>query len=315
MTAASSINRGSTGLSSALTISMFAFALSVTTSLAFASSKTGNTTIGYTVKVLNPSNSPEAYSTTAGLVQWRVGLPIPAADTIEVDATVVSGTDNIVGLAAKLDGKSLTTVKTAPWAQVVSVSPLPLGNHKLEVTTNLSQRDIIAILPLNFTVVQTLPAALIPPLTAVKGTQQVLSQGNVSSIDPTNAPIVPPVVTTTAQVSSSPGVDISFLDNNATTQRKSGFPVDVNGSLTVIPTLESGSPDKSFVFSIVRDGVVVYSSSALTPIVGTGISIQARTTDKPGLLPGVVQLYVWGVDDSGNYGIPTIVSFSINSPG
>lgn len=281
------------------------------TSLALASGSTPS--VNYVVRVVTPASSPEAYSTPNGLVQWHTGLPIPVADSIAVTAAVV-GDASITQLDGKFDGRDLAPVISAPWTETIASPDLSLGVHSLDITAQIGKKGAKAVLTLNFTVVQSLPAELAPPLiTSVKGAQQLLSQGKVATLDPVAANVLPPVVGAMAQETSDPGAGISFSNGIADDECKAGQTVIVNGSLTAMITPSSGSTDKAFVYSVYRDGSNVASSSALTPLTNAKIKIQAGSDGVSGLYPGLVQLYVWGVDQSGNFSAPAVVSLDITN--
>jgi len=271
--------------------------------------------VNYTVKVLTPAATPEVYNTPTGLAQWRSGLPVPSQDTIQVVAAIGSGDVAITGISAKIDGKPVAEVPGQTWTESVSATNLSLGDHVVDVTTTTNKHGINATLPLKFTVVQSMPTSMIPPVppvvSAVKGAQQVLNQGNVASFDPAATAIVPPVVSNSAKLNNDPGVTVVLPTDSATAELNAGQPVTVNGSMTVEVVPTQGSTDANIVFSVVRDGVVVASSSSLIPMSGAGIRLQAHSGNSTGLFPGPVKLYVWGIDQSGNYSTPAIVNFII----
>jgi hypothetical protein len=65
------------------------------------------------------------------------------------------------------------------------------------------------------------------------------------------------------------------------------------------------------VFSLYRNGDLVYGSPEVLPLAGAGIKLQVQNGGTDGLLPGPAQLYVWGIDDQGNYTTPSIIDFNI----
>ena len=285
-----------------------------------------NSSIGYIVKVLNPTSSPEVYSVPTGLVQWHEGLPIPVQDTIQITASIAAGTESIKTMTSSLDGKPLAPVVAAPWSVTVAGGTLALGDHLLEISTSLADKhNAVAKFPVAFTVVTALPSDLVPPTavseattpvpvaSSVAGSQQIFSKGSVTSQEPTAGIFFPPAVDQTRQQVADPGIMVSFADPIAASQRKAGVPVGVNGDLTVALSPGQGSAANRFVFAIYRDGEPIYTSVQTNPLAGAHIKLQSQTpTMTQGLLPGVVQLYVWGVTPSGDYTAPTIVSFSIN---
>jgi hypothetical protein len=250
------------------------------------------------------------------LAQWQSGLPIPVNDTLSITAAIASGTETIKGISFCLDGKPLKPLAAAPWTVSISGGTLALGDHLLVINTALDDKhNAVATFPLTFTVVESMPAALtprVPAVTSVKGAQQLLQQGSVASVDLLTTPGLPPVVGGTGQQTTDPGIQFAFNDSEARTEYKSGHPVIVNDSVTVAVLPAHGSSVSQFIFAIFRDGTAVFSSNTLMPLAGAGINIQAQTDTTPGLKPGTVQLYAWGVDGNGNYSTPTIVTFSIN---
>ncbi len=280
----------------------------------FASGGTQSPAVNYTVRVLSSTNNPELYNSPEGLTQWHAGLPILTSDTIQVLASTVDTSSSITELSAKIDGKPLPVVTQPEWTENVAPNSLQPGGHVLEITASVNKRHS-ATLPLKFTSVAVLPQNLVPPpqpvVTSVKGDQQLLQQGNVANVDPST--MIPPVVGTTGQLVGDTGVDIAFNNDTATSQRKAGESVTVNGELMAVIEDSKGSQDKSFVFMLVRDGNVIYSSKSLIPVAGAGIKLVAATDGTPGLLPGEVHLYVWGVDSTGNYSAPAVVDFNIKN--
>jgi hypothetical protein len=281
-----------------------------------APSANENNSVSIVVKVLTPTAVPEVYNTPTGLTQWRTGLPIPAQDTLLVSATIGNGNLTLTGMTAKLDGKQLPAATVGTWTESVPCSSLSIGSHELDITTTLDKRGASGKFPLKFTVVETLPKELVPSgqspvVSSVKGTQQVFSQGSVASVDPADTKVMPPVVSNTAKMNNDPGIILVLPDDSGNTDLKAGRTVAVNGNVTVEVVPNQGSNDTNIVFAVVRDNTVVSSCSSLVPVSGAGIKLQARNNASEGLFPGAVKLYVWGVDQSGNYSTPTIASFII----
>jgi len=299
--------------SSRLVFLILAITLLTSTKLVSADTQSSKSSVDYLVKVTNPQGTPEVYNTPTGLAQWHQGLPIPEQDSIDVVPTVSTGADALKGVSVKLDGKQLPS-NTALTVHVPG-NVLTIGDHELDIAVKLTKRYDTANLVLKLSVVSSLPADLVPPsapvISSVKGAQQVLSAGKVAFVDPTGETIVPPLVGSMAKQVGTPGVAVAFADANAQTQLQTNQTVDVVGELDATVAAEAESPDTSFVFSIVRDGSVVYSCSKQLTIAGSDIHLVAHTDDTPGLYPGIVALYVWGIDGSGNYSSPTIVNLSI----
>jgi hypothetical protein len=74
------------------------------------------------------------------------------------------------------------------------------------------------------------------------------------------------------------------------------------------------------VYTLVRDGQPILTSSqpvefvsAVKPYtsITTLIKVQARTANQPGLLPGHVMLWAWGLDAAGQPGQPAQVDLNI----
>ncbi len=272
--------------------------------------------INYTVKVLTPANTPEAYNSPSGLCQWNVGLPVLEHDTIKITASPVGGY-TVTGLSTKVDGKLLHHITSSPWIDTIPANNLSLGQHSFNVTATVNKHNSSASLPLKITIVQSLPPDLspqvVPVLSTVKGIQQVFSQGDVSTLDPAAQTVTPPVVGSTGHENGDTGVAVSFADDNATTQRENGDPITISNDLTATIAPGTSSADKFFVFSIVRNGEALYTSASLVPLVETGIDLRAKKAGIDGFTAGPLQLYVWGVDQAGNYSAPTVVNFVVNN--
>jgi hypothetical protein len=76
----------------------------------------------------------------------------------------------------------------------------------------------------------------------------------------------------------------------------------------------AGSAAHRFIYVLVRGDQTIYQADHS---VGTGLAkirLQQRSDTQPGLFPGRVALWVWGVDDQGNYGSPVSATFDIAEP-
>jgi len=126
----------------------------------------------------------------------------------------------------------------------------------------------------------------------------------------TKPPSVPQVI---AAGSSDPSASVRLDAADPSEQQSidAGQSVSVSSPVEITVTSTAGGNAHGFVFDLVRDGQVVYQADRVADIGSARIRLQPRTASQPGLLPGIVTLWVWGVDSSGGYSAPISATFDV----
>jgi hypothetical protein len=106
---------------------------------------------------------------------------------------------------------------------------------------------------------------------------------------------------------TAPSTAVSSTDPN----------ISINNPTSIDIQAAPGSTATQFVYALVRGGTIIqeaqtpYALPTVTPPQHTLIRIQEATASQPGLLPGTVALWVWGVDTQGRAGDPSKVSLQL----
>lgn len=295
-------------------------------SAAFAKDKTSTLTytpaITLTLEVQTPAGTPRVYPTAAGPTYWTQDMPVAVGDHVKLDIFVATGGGELQQAKVRLDNKLIATLNSFPWNTQIDTSAIGAGGHFLEVWAQElepdGKRTAYAIKTITFTVQSSLPdsAANSTPVTAVKGEQQVLTGSMVADI-PLTGPGAPPALPqalATGAANSTATVSLSANDPAASQALSSGNVVSLSSPIVISVRATPGSTANRFVYALVRGDQTIYAADHATDLNLAEIRLQQRSDAQPGLLPGRVVLWVWGVDDHGDYGAPVSAIFDVAPP-
>lgn len=269
--------------------------------------------------LLPDGQTPRTYQTAQGPTLWSQDLPIQQGDILKLNVFVATGGADLKEIKVRLDNNPVADLKASPWNTRIDTATLSTGYHMVEVwaqaTGDPPQSSTKQLL---FDVVKTLPG---PAQTAVKAGDQVYTGGSISPVTLPDSDL-PPILP--APLLGKPtDADARVLVDYVDATQPSGTPARAAGDQPVLvsdPTLftvqraPSGDAVR-FTYALVRNGVTILSSdtplSLVSPTERTAIKIQRRTDSLPGLRPGQVSLWVWGVDSQGRPGDPVKVFLQI----
>lgn len=292
---------------------------------AMASNKSSASTQTYTpaitlnLEVKTPSGAPRVYSTPAGPTYWSADMPVAVGDQVKLDIFVSTGGGELQQAKVRLDNKLIATLDDFPWSTDLDTNSIGAGDHFLEVWAQElepdGKRTAYAIKTMTFAVQSALPGAPAGSgaITAVKGEQQVLTGNTVADI-PLSGPGAPPALPQ-ALAANAPDttatVSLTANDPAASQALASGNVVSLSSPIIVSVRAPAGSSAGRFIYALVRGDQTIYVADHATDLNLADIRLQQRSDTQPGLLPGRVTLWVWGVDDRGDYGTPVSAMFDV----
>jgi hypothetical protein len=275
--------------------------------------------ITLTLEATTPQGTQRIYPTATGPSYWQSGLPVVKGDHVKVDVFVSTGGGELKQVKVRLDNQLIATLDKTPWSTTIDTSTVALGYHNLEVWAQEtdSKHQTFATKTMTFFVDSTAPSGSGPgPVAAVKGEQQVLNGSSVTDVTlagVAKSPALPTALATATQDSRAT-VSLSTTDPTAQQAIATGNPVPLSAPIVIAVNTPNGSAAHRFIYTLVRGDQTIYQADHP---VGAGLArirLQQRSDTQPGLLPGRVSLWVWGVDDQGNYGNPVSATFDIAAP-
>lgn len=291
--------------------------------IASADSKQSNDKLTYTpaitltLEVQTPSGAPRVYPTASGLSYWADDMPVAKGDQVKLDVFVATGGGELQGAKVRLDNQPIATLDKSPWSTTINTDAIGAGDHFLEVWAQElepdGKRTAYAIKTMTFTVASNLPGVGSGPVSAVAGVQQVLSGNSVTNVPltgPGQPPALPqPIAGSAADATAT--VSLAANDPTAEQALASGNVVSLSAPIVVSVHAPAGSTAHRFVYALVRGDQTIYESDQPSDINLAQIRLQQRSGTEPGLLPGRIVLWVWGVNNHGDYGTPISAIFDV----
>ena len=251
--------------------------------------------------------------TAPGTTLWKEGLPIQQGDKVKLNVFVATGGADLKEIKVKLDNNPLADRTSSPWNTVIDTSTLSAGTHMVDVWAQASGDPPQASeKQLSFFVIKQL----------VKGDLTTHSGGGtIETTPPVNADVPPTLPAYLAGKTIDANATVAVRARAASLPvTSSSIPVGDSTVMVSEPEIFLASPAKGstatkFAYGLVRDGQTILTSDAAynmdDPTRITEIKIQGRTDISPGLRPGLVALWVWGVDAQGNPGNPRKIQLQI----
>jgi hypothetical protein len=253
--------------------------------------------------------TPQTYSTPQGLSYWTTDLPILQGDKIKLNVFVATGGGEINNIKVRLDNAKIADISGAPWDTIIDTANLASGYHFVEVWAKGSgDKPQTTTKTWSFYVTRALPARYL-----VKGMQQVRQAGSTSSTSMENRsetdgdatmPDNLPDYLKNAQSDPQATITLFARQPDAEAALTSGGTVLVSQGIVFVVSAQPDGIAKSFAYAISRNGRSIASSQHPLSFKYERIRIQARTETTPGLRPGIVTLWVWGINGTGQVGIP-----------
>ncbi len=257
--------------------------------------------------VMTPGGTQaQTFPTAQGPTLWNGTQLIPQGDKIRLNVFVSTGGASLAEIRVRLDNTLIADVKSGPWSAVVDTATLTSGHHMFDVWAQATGDP-----PLDSST--QLLFVVGDPATGVKDSPPTLGSTDPPAPD---APPALPAAQSGLPTNPNAKVQVSYKDASLA-DAAPGTPVTAaSGDIPVAsPTVidvhsAPGSAATQFLYALVRDGQVIqeaatpYALPSVTQSQHTLIRIQERTDTQPGLRPGSVALWVWGVDAQGRPGNP-----------
>lgn len=255
--------------------------------------------------LLADGKTQRTYNTPKGLSYWQGDLPIPQGDTMKITAFVATGGAELGNVKIRVDNAKIADLTQAPWAATLDTATLAPGYHMLEVWAQTSgDRPQASSKTLSFYVTKELS-----PEFAVKGSQQSLQNGTLTTENPVagDADAVPPLpdFLRGKPVDANARVELTAQQPQAAAALKFGSSaITIAGPTVLYARAKPGSKATQYAFVLARDGASILTATRPLALGYQRINIQKRTETTPGLRPGTVVLWVWGMDAAGHPGAP-----------
>lgn len=253
--------------------------------------------------------TPVTYDTKDGPSYWRPGLPISQSSVIKLNAFVTTGGADLARVIVRLDNTRIATLTSSPWSANLNAATLSPGNHMVEVWAQAAgdpkqtNTTTLSFYVANFpsTIAQGQDAT--PPQFSVMGSVESLNPGqnpayklsesdDLSNSAPDFLAGKPLDVSAMVELhSTNSDVDNAFGDHRGA--------VTLSSPVVLFCSRPAGSTAVTYAYSITRDGETIVAPTAPLSLQYTRIRIEPRTADRPGLRPGNVTLWIWGINSDG----------------
>lgn len=280
------------------------------------------------LQVVRADGSPRTYLTQPGQLPtpWALGLPIYQGDRVRLNVLVATGGAPLQTLIVRLDNKDQILPAAAPWVVPIDTTQLSQGVHFIEAWALTAGPSPYAA---NRSADSTLTFEVVPPKTGGDGSGgPVVDPGPTPVTPPDPHPITPPtpeqLLTYSPQLKGqtpNPQALISLRLRRSVDSPESLGPVPstllVTGPRFVSADRPNGSMATRYWYAIVRDAAVEVVPQSLLETQTDRLQLFPYVTDPKspgyhrGLHPGVVRLYIWGVDRDNHPGPPVVTTVNI----
>jgi hypothetical protein len=268
--------------------------------------------INLRTEVLLPDGAaPRTYVTPSGFSYWDESLPVQRGDKVKLDIFAVTGPSELAEAKVRLDNVKIADLTAVPWNTTIDTTSLKAGYHLVEVwvqTTGPHPQTSTALQ--NFLVADEIPAKY-----AVKGTQQILTNNTVTTIKPpdtdSDAMPEPPAYIKDLPMSDQASVIVRSTVPEADAALLRGDSVDVKQPTTIYIDAKPGGAATRYTYALSRGGKTIASPPAPVKLHINRVRIQGRTDTTPGLRPGPVTMWVWGIDKEGHPSAPVKVKLTV----
>jgi hypothetical protein len=263
-------------------------------------------------EVQQPDGTTRTYVTPDGLTYWKESLPILRGDKVKLDIYAVTGPSDLAEGKVRLDNVKIADLTAAPWSTAIDTTDLKAGYHLVEIWVRTGgshpQSDTATV---NFYVTDEMPAKY-----AVKGTQQLLTGGAVTTIkgadaDSDSLPDPPAYIKDQPQDDQAAVIVRSTVpDADAALLRGDGS-IEVKQPTTIYVDSKAGGTAVRYTYALSRGGKTIASPPAAVRLHINRVRIQGRTDTTPGLRPGPVTMWIWGIDKDGHPSAPVKVKLTV----
>ena len=266
--------------------------------------------------------TPRTYSGSGGGQSlWTEGLPIQQGDTFTLDLFAATGPSELGTFKVRLDMTKIADLTSAPWNTVIDTSRLSPGYHMIELWAQTAgDRPQASTKTLSFYVTKDLP-----PQYLVKGIQQELQGGQQTTVTPggpaTGDPNAPPSAPQfLAGQPTDASAQVSLVCGPSSAQLApipGGGPLTISGPTYLAAQAAPGSTATHFAYVLARGGQTINSAAQPLGLAGTQsprmdlIKLQKRTDSEPGLRPGLLTVWLWGIDAEGHPSAPAKIQISV----
>ncbi len=255
--------------------------------------------------------TPVTYATPKGLAYWTPDLPVSRGSRMNLTVFVTTGGGELKKIVVRLDNAAIATLVSAPWVTTIDTTALKSGYHMVEVWAQETGSPARS----NTKTMTFYVSDDSPPQAAATNAADI-PPSSMQSVSDANDSASPPSFLSGVAEDTSAAVAIHCSDADIDRQIAAGnSPVTLSSPSTFSFALPPGGTAVKFAYRLVRDGQTIAVASSPLSLRYDRVRIQGRTDQQPGLRPGSVTLWIWGIDKAGLVSPSQHVDLVIADPG